>query len=134
VGERSIVRLDAGFEAALGVFLVVAAAAGWLGAEDFASPATAGLVAAFGVVVLALAAWLFRLTATGEVTPGELTLLAAGNAVTALAGAVWGLAGHGFSTLGGVVVAVTVAALTALAVAQGLLLTRRGTAAGADRA
>ena len=130
---RTIVRLDAGFEAALGVFLVVAAAAGWLGADDFASPTTGGLVAGFGIALLALAAWLWRLTASDRVSRAVFAGLAALNAATALAAALWGLAGDGFSTLGGVVLAITVAALTALAVAQALLLSR-GSPAGADRA
>jgi hypothetical protein len=88
---------------------------GWLGAGDFPQPVGAAVVAVIGGLLLVLGAVLWR----GEI---GLHALAAGNALTAIAGLVWlGLA-SGFSAAGAALVAVTVAGLVGLAAAQAATL------------
>jgi hypothetical protein len=112
---RAVVKADALFEAALGIVLAAGAAIGWLGAGDFPQPVDAAVVAVIGGLLLVLGAVLWR----GEIGPHAL---AAGNALTAIAGLVWlGLA-SGFSAAGAALVAVTVAGLVGLAAAQAATL------------
>ena len=69
------------------------------------------VVVAVGLVLLGLAyvIWIGRI---------GVAALAVGNAVTAVVGLIWLVAGSGFSTAGAVIVAVTVATLAVLAVVQ----------------
>ena len=112
---RTLVRADAVFEAGLGVVLFVGAASGALGGSDFPRPVgTAALVIAGALLVL-LAGILW----SGRV---GTKALAAGNALTAGLAVAWLAAVSGFSSAGVVLVAVTVAGLAALAVAQAATL------------
>jgi hypothetical protein len=108
---RVVVKLDAAFEATLAVVLLAGAATGALDAGDFPHPVGVAVIVLVGVVlaVAAFAIWRGRIA---------LKLLAAGNAVTAVAAVIWLLAADGFSTAGGWLVCVTAAALAALAAAQ----------------
>jgi len=107
----NLTRIDAAFEAALALVLLIGAATGALDAGDFPAPVGVAVIVVVGVVlaIAALAIW-----------PGRVALvpLAAGNAVTALAAVIWLVAADGFSTAGGRLVGVTAAALAALAAAQ----------------
>jgi hypothetical protein len=107
----AVVRADALFEAGLGALLAAGVAAGWLGAGDFPHPVGASVVAVAGVLLLLLGAVLWR----GRIGLGALVT---GNVATAIAGIVWLVLASGFSAAGGVLVAVTVAALVSLAAAQ----------------
>jgi hypothetical protein len=112
---RAVVKADALFEAVLGIVLVAGVAIGWLGPGDFPQPVSAAVVAIIGSLLLVLGAVLWR----GGI---GLPALAAGNALTAIAGLVWlGLA-SGFSAAGAALVAVTVAGLVGLAAAQAATL------------
>jgi hypothetical protein len=108
---RTVVRLDALFEAALGVSLVAAAAAGALGGRDFPQPVGRTLVAVAGALLVAIGAVLWR---------GWIGLrgLAAANLATAFAALAWLAAVSQFSAAGRAVVAVVVVGLVALAVAE----------------
>ena len=108
---RTVLRADALFEAALGLVLVAGAATEALDTSDFPRPVGRIVLVAVGLVLLVLAYVIW----TGLI---GLTALAVGNAVTAVAGLIWLVAGSGFSTAGAVIVAVTVAALAVLAVVQ----------------
>jgi hypothetical protein len=119
-----LIRLDAAFEAVLGMVLVVGVAVGWLGSDDFAAPATTGLVAALGTALLGLAAALWRLSSM-EMMLARLAVPAAVNGATALIVAWWGLAAEGFSTRGAVLLWTTVTVLTLLAGAQARVAVRR---------
>ena len=106
-----LVKVDALFEGLLGLALLLAAAAGALEGSDFPSPV--------GTALLLVTGWAL-LTLCGLIWSGRLGVraLAAGNAVSAVAGLVWLLAADGWSTAGAVVVGVTVAVLAVLAAAQ----------------
>jgi hypothetical protein len=110
-----LVRLDAAFEIALGIAVVVLTASGALGGADFPWPVgnVVLLVAGAGLVVLGLVIWRGGL---------GLELLAAGNGVFAIAGLVWLTAVSGFSSAGVAVVAVTITGLGLLAAAQAVSL------------
>jgi hypothetical protein len=108
---KTIVRLDALFEAALGLVLVAAAAAGGLDGGDFPHPVGTPIVVAAGSLLLVLAAVLWR----GALSPA---VLAGANLATAAAAVAWLLPASGFSSAGAWIVVVTVVALVALAVAE----------------
>ena len=108
---EAIVKADALFEAALGVALIAATAAGGLGAGDFPAPVGKPVLVVVGCALLAVAVVLFR----GRVS---LIALAAANLVTAFAALVAVTAAAGFSTAGATIVLVTTAVLVSLAVAQ----------------
>jgi hypothetical protein len=91
--------------------LLAGAATGALDAGDFPDPVGVAMIVLVGVVLAIAAVAIWR----GRVTHIPL---AAGNAVTAAAAVIWLLAADGFSTAGGWLVAVTAAALAALAAAQ----------------
>ena len=110
-----LVRIDAAFEAVLGIALLLGAASGALDGSDFPRPVgTVVLVTAgLALVVLAVVIWSGRIS---------LRALVVANAASALAGIVWLAAVSGFSTAGTIVVAVTVAGLAGLAAAQAATL------------
>jgi hypothetical protein len=110
-----LAKVDALFEAALGVALVICAASGVLDGSDFPRPVGPAVlvVAGVGLVLLGAVIWSVRI---------PLRVLAAGNAIAALAGIVWLAAGAGFSAKGTAVVAITVAGLACLAAAQAATL------------
>jgi len=110
-----LVRIDAVFEAVLGVVVLLAVATGALDESDFPSPV--------GKVILLLAGWAL-LTLCGLIWSGKIGLreLAVGNAVSALAGLVWLILADGWSTAGAVTVGLIVAVLAVLAVAQAATL------------
>ena len=110
-----LVRIDAAFEAALGIALLVGAATGALDGSDFPRPVGAVVLVIVGVALLVLAVVIW----SGRVS---LRALVVCNAVSALAGIVWLAAVSGFSTAGTIVVAVTVAGLAGLAAAQAATL------------
>jgi hypothetical protein len=109
-----LVRIDALFEGLLGLALLLAAVTGALDGSDFPW---------IGTAVLLVAGWLL-LMLCGLIWSGRVGLraLALGNAVSALAGLLWLLLAEGWSTAGATVVAVTVAGLAVLAVAQAATL------------
>jgi hypothetical protein len=109
--SRYLFTIDAAFEAALALVLLVGAATGTLDAGDFPHPVGVSLIVLAGVV-LALAAVVIS---SGRIA---LAVLAAGNAATAAGAVIWLLAADGFSAAGGWLVAATAAMLSALAGAQ----------------
>jgi hypothetical protein len=95
----------------LALVLLIGAASGALDARDFPHPVGVVVIVLVGFV-LALAAaaiWLGRVA---------IRVLAAGNAVTAVAAAIWLVAASDFSTAGTWIVGGTAAVLAALATAQ----------------
>lgn len=114
---RTLLKLDAAFEAVLALALLVAGAAGWLTAADLPSPVGRGAVIAAGAALALLAVALIALARTGA---GRRTLgaLAAVNEVTALVALLWLLAAHGFSAGAAALVAITIAGLMALSTLQ----------------
>ena len=110
-----LVKADALFEAVLGLVLVVCAAAGVLDGSDFPRPVGQAVLVVVGVGLLALGAVIW----SGLI---PLRVLAAGNAVAALAGIVWLVAASGFSAAGTTLLAITVAGLACLAAAQAATL------------
>ena len=110
-----LIRIDAVFEAALGIALLVGAASGALDGSDFPRPVGTVVLAIVGVALLVLAVliWSNRVS---------LRALVVCNTVSALAGILWLAAVSGFSTAGTIVVAVTVAGLAGLAAAQAATL------------
>jgi hypothetical protein len=110
-----LIRIDAAFEAVLGIALLLSAASGALDESDFPRPVgTVALVAA-GLALLLLGAVIW----SGRV---GLRALAIGNGVSATAALLWLLLAHGWSTAGAVLVAITVAGLAVLAAAQAATL------------
>jgi peptidoglycan/LPS O-acetylase OafA/YrhL len=124
---RHMIRLDAAFEAVLGAVLVAGVAVGWLGSDDFPSPATTGVAAGLGIILLALAAALWRLSSV-DLTVARIATLATVNAATALIAALWVLTAEGFSTPGAILVSVTAVVLGVLAGVQARLAGRRPSA------
>src|SRR5262245_12293174 len=112
---RTVLRADAAFEAVLGLVLIAGALTGGLDASDFPSPVRRAVLVVVGLLLLLLA-WVVWSGRIG-VAP-----LAVGNALTAVLGLVWLFTGSGFSTVGAVVVAVTVGALAVLAIVQAVTL------------
>ena len=110
-----LVRIDAVFEAALGIALLVCAATGALDGSDFPRPVGTVVLAIVGVALLVLAVLIW----SGRVS---LRALVVCNAVSAVAGILWLAAVSGFSTAGTIVVAMTVAVLAGLAAAQAATL------------
>jgi hypothetical protein len=110
-----LVRVDALFEGALGVVLLLGAATGALDADDFPAPV--------GTTLLLVAGWVL-LTLCGLIWAGRIGMrtLALGNGVTAVAGFLWLILAEGWSTFGAVLVAITVAGLAGLAAAQAATL------------
>jgi hypothetical protein len=110
-----LVRADALFEGVLGLVLLLGAATGALDGSDFPAPV--------GTVVLLLAGWVL-LILCGLIWSGRVGVqaLAIGNGVTAVAGLLWLLLADGWSTAGAALVAITVAVLAVLAVAQAATL------------
>jgi hypothetical protein len=108
---RTLVRIDAVFEGALGVVLLLGAATGGLGAADFPHPVGTVAVVVVGCLLLVLAAVLWGGGAS-------VTALAVGNAATAVAALVWLVAAAGFSSAGAWLLGLTIAGLAALAVTQ----------------
>jgi hypothetical protein len=109
-----LVRADALFEGVLGVVLLLTAASGALDGSDFPW---------IGTAVLLIVGWLL-LILCGVIWIGRIGLreLVLGNALSALAGFLWLLLAGGWSTLGAVLVAITVAVLAGLAVTQAATL------------
>jgi len=98
--------VDAGVEAALGITLLAG-----FGAGDFPHPVGRALVVAVGALLLAVAAFLWRVGV-------GLRALAAGNVLTAALAALWLAVASDFSVAGGALVAAAVAALAILSAAQ----------------
>jgi len=110
-----LTKVDALFEAVLGLVLVVCAAAGVLDGSDFPRPVGPAVLVVVGIALVVLGAVIW----IGLIPLGAL---AAGNAVAALAGIVWLVAASGFSAAGTTFLAVTVAGLACLAAAQAATL------------
>ena len=110
-----LVRIDAVFEAALGIALLVGAATGTLDGSDFPRPVGTVVLVIVGAALLLLAVLIW----CGRVS---LRALVVCNAASALAGIVCLATVSGFSTAGTIVVAVTVAGLAGLAAAQAATL------------
>ena len=112
---RTVVRVDAVFEAGLGLVLVLGALSEALDGADFPTPVGRVVLLGVGIslIVLGVVLW------TGRV---GVRALALGNALTGIAGLVWLVAATGFSAAGLAVVAAAVAALAGLATAQALSL------------
>ena len=110
-----LVRVDAVFEAVLGIALLVGAATSALDGTDFPRPVGTVVLVAAGLALIALGALIW----TGRV---GLKALVLGNAVSALGGIVWLVAVSGFSTAGTAVAVVTVAGLACLAAVQAATL------------
>jgi hypothetical protein len=117
MSPSAIVRADGGFELGLGFLLVVGAASGWLGGDDFPTPVETTAIVVVGVALVAIGAVLLRL-ARGAVPPELLRTLAIANSVTAVAAIVWSAAAEGFSSAGSAILLATAGALLALAAAQ----------------
>jgi hypothetical protein len=110
-----LVRIDAAFEAVLGIALLLCAATGALDGSDFPRPVGTVVLVIAGVALLVLAVLIW----SGRV---GLRALAVCNAASAVAGIVWLTAVSGFSSAGAAVVGVTVAVLAGLAAAQAATL------------
>ena len=110
-----LVRIDAAFEAVLGIALLLCAATGALDESDFPLPVGTVVLVAAGLALLVLGALIW----SGRV---GLRALAIGNGVSAIAGLLWLVLAGGWSTAGAVLVAVTVAGLAVLAAAQAATL------------
>jgi hypothetical protein len=110
-----LVRADALFEGALGLVLLLGVSTGALDGGDFPAPV--------GPVVLLAAGWVL-LALCGLIWVGRLGMraLAVGNGASAAAGLLWLLFADGWSTAGGVLVAITVAVLAGLAAVQAATL------------
>ena len=108
---KSVIRADAVFEVALGVVLLVGAAADGL---TFPHPVGRIVVAICGGALLLLGAVLWR-------APLGLAPLAAGNVVTAVAGVAWLAAATGFSPAGAAFMGAAISGLVALAAAEAAL-------------
>jgi hypothetical protein len=116
VTGKRIVQADGVFEAALGLVLVVGAAASWLGPGDFPAPVGTAVIVVVGCALLAVAAVLWRLAAA-PASP-LLRALAAANLATAAAACTWRLVAGDFSTAGSSLTLGTAIALAILAAAQ----------------
>jgi hypothetical protein len=114
---RSLFKLDAACEAVLALLLIVGGAAGWLTGADFPDPVGRTAVIVAGAALGLFALVLVARTRSGP-ERGSLLALALANEATALAGLVWLIAGHGFSTAGAAILVATVAGLFALSVVQ----------------
>jgi len=110
-----LLKVDALFEGALGLVLLLGAATSVLDESDFPSPV--------GRALLLIVGWVL-LTLCGLIWSGRLGLraLALGNGVSAAAGLLWLLLAEGWSTTGAVLVAITVVGLGVLAAAQAATL------------
>lgn len=117
MSPTAIVRADGLFETALGLLLVVGAAAGWLGGDDFPAPVDTALIVVVGVALVAIGAVLWRL-ASGDVPRELLRNLAIANSVTAVAAIVWRVAADGFSGAGSALLLLTAGVLLALSSLQ----------------
>jgi hypothetical protein len=106
INYRTVTRLDAVVEAALGLALLAG-----FGGHDFPHPVGRVLVTAVGVLLLAVALLLWR----GGV---GARALAAGNLATAAAAVLWLALASGFSTAGTALLAATAGALVVLALAE----------------
>jgi hypothetical protein len=100
---RTVIRVDAVVEVALGIALIAG-----FGASDFPHPVGRAIVLAVGAALVAFGVILWLL-------PVSLRTLALGNLVTALAAVAWLAAAHGFSAAGAGLVAAAVSALVVLA-------------------
>ena len=107
-----IVKADAGFEALLGVVLIVAGVTGALAGGDFPHPVGRALLVAVGLALLPVAVIHWR------ARPQSLRLLAVANSFTALLAVVWLALASGFSTAGAALTGAVAAALACLAFAQ----------------
>ncbi|HSS81835.1 MAG TPA: hypothetical protein VLK24_11660 [Gaiellaceae bacterium] len=110
-----LVRIDAVFEAVLGIVLLLCAATGVLDGSDFPRPVGTLVLVIVGLalVVVAVLIW------SGRVS---LRALVVCNAASAVAGIAWLVAVSGFSTAGTIAVAVTVAGLSGLTAVQAATL------------
>ena len=107
---RTVIRVDAAIEIALGLVLLVG-----FGASDFPHPVGRVVVLAVGAALVVFGVILWR-------APVDLRTLAAGNLVTAAAAVVWLAAATHFSAAGAALVAAAAAALIVLAVWQAATL------------
>src|SRR5919201_6647900 len=105
---KAVIRADAVFEVALGIVLLVGAAADGLA---FPHPVGRVAVAVCGGTLVLLGAVLWR-------APLGPAPLAAGNVVTAVAGVAWLAAANGFSPAAAAFVGAAVSGLVALAAAE----------------
>jgi hypothetical protein len=116
--RERVVMADAGFEAALGIILLIGALIGDIDGRDFADPATTAVVVAFGAALLALGFGLSSATSRGLITRQFLLVLGATNAGFAVLLVIWALIGDAFSTQGSVLTWITALVLLLLAAVQ----------------
>jgi hypothetical protein len=109
---RTVIRVDAAIEAALGIALLVG-----FGAHDFPPPVSRVVVLVVGVGLIAFGVFLWR-------APVGLRVLAVGNVVTAAAAVIWLAAATHFSSAGAALVAAAAAALVVLATWEATTLRR----------
>ena len=110
-----LVRVDAAFEVALGVAVLLGAATGAFDGSDFPRPVGTVTLVTVGLALIALGG----LIGKGRV---GLKALAVGNSVSAAAGVLWLILAEGWSTAGALLVAITVVGLAGLAAAQAATL------------
>jgi len=101
--NRTVIRVDAAVEIALGIALMVG-----FGSGDFPHPVGRVVVLAAGAALVVFGVILWR-------APVGVRTLAAGNLVTAAAAIVWLVAATSFSAAGAAFVGVAAAALVVLA-------------------
>jgi hypothetical protein len=109
---RTVIKMDAAVEVALGVALLVG-----FGGADFPHPVGRVLVLVVGAALIVFGVFLWR-------APVGLQLLAAGNLVTAAAAIVWLAAAGHFSPSGAALVGAAAAALVVLAACEAATLRR----------
>ena len=117
---KAVVMLDAIFEAVLATVLLMGIVYAVIDEHDFPGPASDVVLAAFALVLYAVAVGLATLVKNDSVSGRWLRRLAAANGASALLLSAWVLAAGGFSATGRAVVWATVAALLALAATQAL--------------
>jgi hypothetical protein len=123
--RKAVVMIDAGFEAVLATVLLMGIVYAVIDEHDFPGPASDVVIALFALALYVLAVALATLVKNETLDDRVLGGLAAMNAAFALLFAVWAVAADGFSATGRAVIWITVAALSALALSQALVRTRR---------
>jgi hypothetical protein len=117
IRER-VVMFDAGFEAVLGVVLILGVVFGNIDEREFPDPADDWVLAGFGFALIGFALALASAVSRDRVSDGLLRGLAAVNTAFALVLLLWVLVAGRFGVAAEVVVWVTIGALLLLALMQ----------------